>query len=273
MVALTEHEIRIARPIVWFAAIMFVVRWGMWGFTTNEPILVRAAIGAVAGAFVLGVLPPSIQWIANREQLSSEQIVDTKVDKPVSTPQLDLGSNEGILVPGNAPMPEMVAKCRVPDGALSILIGSNLSWNTRFPHTVLEMGGEQMLVVDKDDKRNLRVSVLRIFDDRDDIIARIDDDGFWVQNTLRKKRPDPSTLIVYDHNDLQVLKLQYLNEKVISIQGIFRHAKIRPSYLVVTPDAVIQMPNNNRIMSSCFGEMAADISLGVGGGFALGRAR
>ena len=170
-------------------------------------------------------------------------------------------------------MPDMVTKCRVPDGALSILIGSNLSWSTRFPHTVLEMGDEQMLVVDKDDKRNLKVSVLRIFDDRDDIIARIDNDGFWVQNTLRKKRPDPSTLIVYDHNDIQVLKLQYLNEKAISIQGTFRHAKIRPSYLIVTSDAVIQMPNNNRIMSSCFGEMAADISLGAGGGFALGRAR
>jgi hypothetical protein len=130
-----------------------------------------------------------------------------------------------------------------------------------------------MLVIDKDDKHNLKVSILKIFDGRDDIIARIDDDGFWVQNTLRKKRPDQSTLIVYDHNDTEVLKLQYLNERMISIQGVFRHAKIKPSYLIVTPEMVIKMPNNNRIIGSCFGEMAADISLSAGGGFGLGRAR
>ncbi len=186
---------------------------------------------------------------------------------------IDLSKNEGILIPSNAPMPELARKCGLPDNALAVFIGSNLAWSTRFPHIVLEMADEQMLVIDKDGNHNLKVTVLRIFDDRDDIIARIDEDGFWVQNTLRRKRPDQSTLIVYDHNDTEVLKLKYLNPRAISVQGVFRHAKIKPAYLVVTPTAAIQMPNSNRIMNSCFGEMAADISLGANGAFTLGRAR
>lgn len=186
---------------------------------------------------------------------------------------IDLSKNEGVLIPAHEPMPELARRCRLPENALAVFIGSNLSWSTRFPHTVIEMGNEPMLVIDRDGNRNLKVTVLRIFDDRDDIIARIDADGFWVQNTLRKKRPDQSTLIVYDHNDNEVLKLRYINNRAITVEGVFRHATIKPHYLEVTPSAAIQMPNHNQISDLCFGEMGADISLGTTGSFSLGRVK
>ncbi len=121
---------------------------------------------------------------------------------------------------------------------------TDFSVNTVFPHTVLQMRGEPMIVIDRDPKtKNLPVTTLRIFDDRDDIIARLDQDGFWVQNTSRKKRPDEHTLIVYDHNDQQVLKINFINPQMISIEGVFRHPRAKPNFIVVTEKQMIMLPS------------------------------
>jgi hypothetical protein len=91
------------------------------------------------------------------------------------------------------------------------------------------MGGEEMLAIDRDPKtKNLVVSMLRVFDDRGNIIARIDTNGFWVANTSRKKRPDESTLVVFDHNDIEVLNIKFLNPSAIKILGTFRKDRYPP---------------------------------------------
>jgi hypothetical protein len=56
LTALSEREIKQARAVVWFAAAIFIFRWIMWGFTTDQPLGIRV-VGACAGAFLLGVLP------------------------------------------------------------------------------------------------------------------------------------------------------------------------------------------------------------------------
>jgi hypothetical protein len=83
---------------------------------------------------------------------------------------------------------------------------------------------------------------LKVFDDRNDSIAHIDEDGFWVQNSVRKKRPDQSTLVVFDHNDTEVLRIHYLNPRAVSVEGIFRHPKISPTFWKIAEDQAVQMP-------------------------------
>jgi hypothetical protein len=56
-----------------------------------------------------------------------------------------------------------------------------------------------------------------------------------VENSTRKKRPDKSTLIVYDHSDKEVLHLVFLNRSTISITGIFRHEHVAKP-VIITAD-------------------------------------
>ncbi len=166
------------------------------------------------------------------------------IKEPATRDATDLTKNEGILIPANLPTPKLPQGATIPEDGVAVLYGDNVSVNTVFPHTVLQMRGEPMIVIDRDPKtKNLPVTTLRIFDDRDDIIARLDQDGFWVQNTSRKKRPDEHTLIVYDHNDQQVLKINFINPQMISIEGVFRHPRAKPNFIVVTEKQMIMLPS------------------------------
>ena len=83
-----------------------------------------------------------------------------------------------------------------------------------------------MLTINKDSTTgHIRVTTLQIFDDRKDSIATMDDGHFWVKFGSKKKRPDKSTLVVYDHLNKEVLRVRFLNPHAISVQGLFRHPK------------------------------------------------
>ena len=129
------------------------------------------------------------------------------------------------------------------------------------PHTVVEMGSDKMLVIDRDKAGNtLVVAVLKVFDDGNNIIARIDKDGLWMANATRIKRLDPSTLVVFDHGDIEVLRIAFLNPKALSITGVFRHAGLRT--VSITPEYLDI--GRMRITQGLFGENGhADIGLGV----------
>ena len=124
------------------------------------------------------------------------------------------------------------------------------------PHTVIQMGQDQMLVIDRaPDGKSLVVTVLRIFDDRGEIIARLHKDGFWVKNTSRSHRPNERTLIVYDHNDVEALYVELLNATTLSVRGVLRHIGLPP--IEITGD--VAKLGGNSIRSSCFGESSVDI--------------
>src|SRR6185295_13230824 len=146
-------------------------------------------------------------------------------------------------IPSNKPTPPLPWNQKIADGYLAVRLGGNFALESKFPHTIFSMAEEPMLVIDwEKDTGNLIITTLRVFDDRDDIIARIDNDGFWVQNTIRKKRPDQHTLVVYDHNDDEVLRIEFLNPKIVSIAGIFRHRKLKPKYMIAEQDQLRYMP-------------------------------
>lgn len=67
MTALGSKELMAARLMVWAALIISVMRWSMWGLTTEQPWYVRAAIGAVIGGFLLAAIPAALRWVKAKE--------------------------------------------------------------------------------------------------------------------------------------------------------------------------------------------------------------
>jgi hypothetical protein len=149
------------------------------------------------------------------------------------------------LMPGRLPTPRILENSEiVPDDALLVFWGPTVAWSNQMPHTILQMDGKPMLTVDRD-RRGLVIKVLRIFDDSNRIIARIDEDGFWVEPSTRKGRPDRSTLVVYDRTDTEVLRMTLLNRKALSVTGVFRAEGV-PT-VVLTPETMRVGTNTFRV--------------------------
>jgi hypothetical protein len=214
-----------------FAAAAFdVVAFAIyWVVATRQQMPWNVAIPTILAVITVPVLVLSLQWLANLEiQLSTR------------------------LFPGNE-TPTLAIKADIPKDALKVILGSNLAWATKMPQVILMMSGDKMIEIDRDPSKNqLVVSTLKIFDDRNNIIARVDaDDGFWVENSTRKKRPDASTLVVYDHSDVEVLRMVFLNPSTLSLTGTFRHAGI-PKPVVITKD-YLDVTGNIRMSNSVMG--------------------
>lgn len=167
-------------------------------------------------------------------------------------PPIDLTKNEGVLLPDNLLMPPAPKGCEIPDDALAIFYGGSVTWTQRDFQKVFKMAGEDMLVFER---RNgsIVLTLLRIYDDGGSIIARIDEDGFWVAPQVRKKRPDKSTLIVYDQRDIEVLRLHFLNPRALSVQGMLRNPKLPGYSVTITNEFVRYMPGNFTLSGNCTG--------------------
>ena len=161
------------------------------------------------------------------------------------------------LKPGRRPTPPLPTGLTIPDTALIVFLGSNVAWATKMPHTILEITGQKMLAIDRRG-RELVVSILRLFDDRGHILARIDEQGFWVDSSVRKERPDASTLAVFDRKDAEVLRVSFLNRRALAITGVLRGANGAVA-VVITPD-MLQM-GGLTMRSSSMGEANTDIVL------------
>lgn len=66
MVAFAHRELRAARILIIFVAILVASRWTMWAFATDQPWYVRSIVGALFGALLLGGLPMLYAWAKQR---------------------------------------------------------------------------------------------------------------------------------------------------------------------------------------------------------------
>jgi hypothetical protein len=229
-----------------FAAATFVVVAVAiyWVRVTRQPIPWNLVIPTIAAIVAVPTLILSLQWL-------------DKIDAQLSTR----------LIPGDQPTPQLpdVPKemAQLVKDSLKIFYGTNVSVvmaTATTPHTILQMAGEPMLQFERGKRGELVISVLRIFDDRNNIIARLDDeDGIWVENSTRKKRPDPSTLVVYDHSDKEVLRVVFLNPNALSVTGVFRHQQVRTP-VIITPEF---LSIGGAKMTNGVSGAAIDISVGA----------
>lgn len=223
-----------------------VAALGAFGWLTYEISMntQKAIIAAGFGALVFVGLGYALEWVRNK-QFSVE-----KIAAPIAN--IDRTKNEGILLPGNSPDPDSV-KCikSLPADPFFVSYGSNIVAGSRPTGalTIIRMGGEPLLEVEPDNNTgNIIISILKIFNNKGEIIARVDKDGFWVRPDTRKKWPNDSTLVVFDHTDTQVLRLEYLNRRAISVEGIFRHPKSQT--IEITNDSMI-VGGGMRLSGNC----------------------
>jgi hypothetical protein len=150
--------------------------------------------------------------------------------------------NVGVLYPSNEPLVEhamtgnsYLDQCfrdavsweTAGSGGLAMNVGTNVVIMWSFPITLLAMENEPMIRVNKRDGK-LVVEMVRVIDDRDNQIVRIDQDGYSIdpESHAHVTRPDKSTLIVEDHLGRQVLKIKYTNPQSISLDGVFRYPSL-----------------------------------------------
>lgn len=61
----------------------------MWGFTTEQTLGMRLLVGAVVGAFLLGVLPPVFRWISEKSIPNEEINIQSNFRLSVDFPKID----------------------------------------------------------------------------------------------------------------------------------------------------------------------------------------
>lgn len=212
----SEIEFWVARAFFVLAALdaaAFAV-WSLWSAEKLTAVNVTAT--ALVGATVLVVLVVGLRWVDYRE------------DKTIA-----------YLRPGNGPSPSFAGRRAVPPpNSLIVSFGSNLAWGTNLPFAVLQMGEMQMLAVDRTPgSSRLNISILRVFDGNGNLLARIEGEDLWFSPNVRHRKPNRSTLLVYDQTDRQVLKVEFVNPHFLYVEGIFHSQTGRA--VSITPECLL----------------------------------
>jgi hypothetical protein len=94
LIALTHREIKIARTLVLLAAGLFLLRWGAWDVISDQPWYIKAAVGAIVGAFIFGALPPSLAWIDEKTKQRGPGDLSSAASPPITqtAPVLPIGT-------------------------------------------------------------------------------------------------------------------------------------------------------------------------------------
>lgn len=269
------HDLHAAAKACFIVAAIIVAATGlMWGMSTHTDTVIRIGVCGLFGAVALiGAVegwrlasgraaataatpapiapqqgrPPSASVSGNNTGVVAGEIHGDVIVHNEHTPQVvQIMRNEGKLYPAHDPITSINTAypiSRTPESDLKIVLGKSLFWTSTQSQVILMMANEPMIAVARNGSDNsLIVTIIRIFDDRNNIIARLDEDGFWVEPNARMKRPDKSTLVVFDHNDHEVLRIRYANRLTVCITGIFRHSGIAGD-LEITPEKMLFQTN------------------------------
>jgi hypothetical protein len=218
---------RICFLVAAFDAGGFLVIW-LW-LVSKISQLFRFALGAIGAALLAEGVNLALPWVDLREVQLSKTLTSRNVETP--------------------PIP---ARCEAPKGAVLVFLGSNLAFAAKMPSAIIAMGGRDMLAIDMDEHQRLLIKTLRILDDKNEMIARIEDDEFSVAPSVRHVKPDESTFIVYDQNNVEVLRISYLNIQAVSIRGQF-HGENLPPLIIADDKAQL---GDHTFLDSCLGDLA-----------------
>jgi hypothetical protein len=168
----------------------------------------------------------------------------------------ELALNKGALVPAGLPAP--LSQCPIPYDAMAIYFGGGASWTRRFPHVVFQSGSTNLLSLDKTTEGVMVTA--SVFDDRSNLIAELRQNRFVATNYASHfERPDRSTLMVYDHRGMMALKVVYLNDRAIVVQGILRVPDTRKVATVGDKNILIS-PGQTLMTAPCAGGMGVDFN-------------
>ncbi|MGA2629531.1 MAG: hypothetical protein ABSG54_04885 [Terriglobia bacterium] len=135
--------------------------------------------------------------------------------------RVELSSPHGWLIPASDPTPPAGPCGPTPNNALMLFMGDSEVIAQTFPHTLLRVNGKDVIVLHKKEDGSVALS-MDVLSADGKVIARIEKNEFTVNvnNVLRWRRTDLSTLWVEDQNGNQVLKARYLNQKAIKVEAV-----------------------------------------------------
>lgn len=164
---------------------------------------------------------------------------------------------DGILTPDNKPTPVNSMCTDIPNNAIMFFLGNSLAYTRTFPHTIIEVGGQPLLVIDKQNE-NITVSA-KFFSADGNIVAELKDNRFFINpnNYFRIERPDEHTLIVYDQQGNQNINIHFLNQNSIKLLGQF-HLPNRPPIII---SEEFYRYGGMQMSGVCFGDNGVDIGI------------
>ncbi|MCK4820376.1 hypothetical protein KA005_31720 [bacterium] len=142
-------------------------------------------------------------------------------DKWKNKSNIDLPSTSGILTPDNKPLSSNKKIPDLTEDSICLHLGDSIFCTNKFPHTVIQIANQPILIIDKKDK-NILVSA-KFFSEDLKIIAELKENKFFVNtnNYFRIERPNDHILTVYDQQGQQALNINFSNQTNIKLLGRF----------------------------------------------------
>ena len=134
------------------------------------------------------------------------------------------GKTSGLLSPGNEPTPENPCGSIMPAGGTLVLLGNSASFATTFPSTIIKIGNDETLGMEKIEGRIAISATLYSSDGR--IVAQLDKNQFFINpnNFFRKEiSSDGHSLVVFDQTGVEVLNVKFINPTTVAFLGVIRH--------------------------------------------------
>lgn len=120
-----------------------------------------------------------------------------------------------------APADDPTIYCKPIEGAQGIvLFGASAIQFAYLPTTILRVGKEDMITMDRLEGGGISISV-KIYSEDGRIVTKVLKNAFDVNrnNIFKEERPDDSTLIVIDQRDQRVLYIRYRNKYEIQFDA------------------------------------------------------
>jgi hypothetical protein len=206
---------------------------GILGLVTAIPLAVALALShyplAIACLVVCAVLLLTWTWAVELPKISRWGIASSVVivslgliyliNNKARTEKLE--ANFGTLSPaGDAPPPQNECVRVHPDAHFFVFFGNSIFVVNRFPTVLVKIDGRSYFSISQLPSGSVTLNV-DIVDQEGKIIASIDGNNFRVNpnNIFDKKRPDESTLIVYDQFKTVVLSVRLDSSRYMTVSG------------------------------------------------------
>lgn len=168
----------------------------------------------------------------------------------------------GYIFPGNDPSPN--SPCHdMPPGTLALFYGNSASYATSFPYTVLEVKGQPKIILTKNERGGIGLT-MNVFDKQEDIVAEIQDNEFTVNPRkifkIKIKQDKTFLALIVEPRKEEIFSMTYLNPNAIKIKAVL-HYPDTEERIVITDDSVVL--DTLTVQETCFhGNQGGAVQIG-----------
>ncbi len=153
---------------------------------------------------------------------------------------------------GNAPPPSTPCR-KIPPEALVVLFGSNAAWITNDTKDLITFFDQPVLqAVQYENSSQLAIVGLRLYGPDNELMAYIGEHVEWLSQEISAERPDERTVLMRDSAGAVVFLVEYVSERVLRVEGIYKHPKLRGPLVIGKESAQFPPPVALNMTRFCF---------------------